>query len=150
MSNTPNKRVPRIDLHGYLHIVPVDNIATIIHESIRSISTDHFSYVFLQPATPASAYNSPTRSQSSSPRRSTTRSPIHSEASRKRKRGDGSAVSTNFATSIREMTKHFFADNASIVRSSPGPTRPWTICHVIPKKSANVGASYIFFLIHPV
>ncbi|MCJ1259196.1 hypothetical protein MMC24_007032 [Lignoscripta atroalba] len=98
-----------------------------------------FAHVFLKPAPPASASTasqSQLQSQSrtsSSPRRS------HSEASRRRKRDDGSAFSsatTEFAASTREKTKALLHGQCFHCEMS-GPYAPLDVCHVIPKKSSN-------------
>lgn len=124
----------------------------------EAASFEPFAYVFLKPAPPASASNSPTRSQSqlqsqsrtsSSPRRSPTRSPTYSEPSRKRKRDDDSAFSsamTDFAASTRDKMKALLYRQCFHCEMKPGPYSSMDVCHVIPKKSANVITPSIFLL----
>jgi len=103
----------------------------------------------LPPTLPQSQLQSQSRT-SSSPRRSPTRSPTHSEASRKRKRDDGSAFSsatTDFAASTRDKTKALLYRQCFHCEMKPGPYSPMDVCHVIPKKSANVITSSIFLLL---
>ena len=91
-----------------------------------------FAYVFIKHTLPSSVSHSPTRSQSQSHASSPTRS-------------DGSTTS-NFGVSTRDKTKALLCGQCFHCEMKPGPYSPMDVCHVIPKKSADVITASIFLL----
>ncbi len=75
--------------------------------------------------------------------------PTHSEASRKRKKDDGSAfgsTTTDFSASTRDKLKALLHGQCFHCEMKPVLYSPMDVCHVIPKKSANVITPPIFLL----